>query len=106
MSRSKVKKPETRLQIVRALKARIRTFKQEEADEWKKQNRLRNKSRRVRLASPHARRANFYLDKYQELEHLVLFLEGKCSRDEYIHHALDDEWGGILKGIGNMMSGC
>jgi hypothetical protein len=101
----KHKKPETKLQIVRALKARIRTFKKEEEKEWKKQMRMKHKSRRVRLASPHASRANFYLDKYQELEHLLLYMEGKCSREAYIHHALDDELGGMLKGIGNMMSG-
>jgi hypothetical protein len=99
------KKPETRLQIVRALKARIRTFKQEEASEKKKAARYAHKSRRVRLAQPHSGRANFYLDKYQELEHLVSFLEGKCSRRQYIHHALDDEFGAMLKGIGNLMSG-
>ncbi len=46
--------------------------------------RLSHKSRRVRACSGAGPRRDFFLDRLQELEITIMFLEGKMTKKEYL----------------------
>lgn len=46
--------------------------------------RLAHKSRHIRRSSTAGPRHNFFLDRLQELEIAIMFLEGKMSKKEYL----------------------
>jgi len=87
--------------ILEILKKRIKLFEKLIKEEDNQIKRLKYKSRRIRHASPSNNRANWYIDRKQELQLVLKLLEGTINEVYFIHCLLDDEAGVICTTIGN-----
>ena len=56
-------------------------------------SRLAHKSRRVRMSSMAGPRKNFFLDRLQELEITIEYLEGKRTKKEYLDSQVNESSG-------------
>ena len=90
--------------IIKTLKLRRRNLRRRKKEEHTKQRRLDHKSRGVRLASPYGRRSNWYLDREQELNLVIDFLEGKVDRSVFVRFLAGDEGDRLITAIGNLRS--
>jgi len=87
---------------ITTLKKRVKVFKKLIKDEDLQIERLKYKSRSIRLNNSHVPRKNWYIDRLQELQLIISFLEGKTNESDFIHHKLDDGLGGLCQLVGNL----
>ena len=66
------------------LKAREKLLRNRVEYERRQQNKLRNKSRRIRQNSSHSLRIGFFTDRLRELQLVIRFLDGQIPIDEFI----------------------
>lgn len=71
-------------EVLKVLKSRRRVLRSAVKANEKILSRLSHKSRRVRMGSMAGPRKNFFLDRLQELEITIEFLEGKRTKKEYL----------------------
>jgi hypothetical protein len=67
--------------------------------------RLKHKSRRLRLNNPHGTRKSWYVDRMQEVDLVIRFLEGRIDEQKFIHYLLDDEAGALCCAAGDLYHG-
>lgn len=70
--------------------------------ERQKAERLRYKSRRVRLSSPLGPRIGWLTDRLQELQLVIRLAEGDIKTTEFEHYNIDDSFGELCNYIGDL----
>lgn len=81
------------------LKKRATLLRKRIKDEKQSLNRLKHKSRNVRLASGLGPRIGYFTDKLNELESAIKLLEGKIKPKEYIILGNGDEYDRFVTGL-------
>lgn len=86
---------------IKTLKKRVSIFKKLIKNEDAAIDKLRYKSRNIRLNNTHVPRKNWYIDRMQELQLIISFMESKIDDNKFVHYKLDDPIGEICQLVGN-----
>ena len=90
--------------IIRALRERKANFQKRINEEERRISRGLHKSRTIRMQinATHGSRKNWYLDRMQELDLVIDYLNGKMKRRDFINHLINDDANDLLTFIGNI----
>lgn len=92
----------SQLKLLSCLKRRERALKRRIKNERTAFQRLRHKSRAVRLSSPVRPRIGFFTDHLQELQIVIALVEGNMTEDKFVRYQNGDELDAMATACGNI----